>query len=488
MKNLRQLSRRTFGRLLTAALLLAWLASGTWARAADDKEAKKGIEGIWEGKLKIMAIELRLIVHVEKSDDGKYKSTLDSPDQGAKGIPIESATLDKNEVRFESKAIKLEYTGTINDDANEIVGRFKQGGLDLDLTFKRVEKEPELRRPQDPVAPFPYEEEEVSYSNADGSVKFAGTLTLPKSETPVAAVLLITGSGSQDRNETLLGHRPFLVLADHLTREGIAVLRVDDRGIGGTTGNTDDATSENFADDALAGVAFLQSRKEIDPKKIGLIGHSEGGLIGPLVASKSRDVAFIVMMAGTGVTGEEIILSQGALIAKAMGASDEDVAKAKKSQVESFDIIRKEKDVEKVQEKLMKLVEEELKAIPDGKEAKTARSAAEAQIKAVTSPWFRFFLTYDPRPALTKVRCPVLAINGELDLQVDPKLNLPEIEKALKSAGNPDFTLHEFPGLNHLFQHCQTGAPSEYGTIEETISPEVLSTISDWINKRMTEK
>jgi pimeloyl-ACP methyl ester carboxylesterase len=318
-------------------------------------------------------------------------------------------------------------------------------------------------------------------------------LTLPSDKGVFPAVLLISGSGPQDRNETIYNHHPFLVLADYLTRQGIAVLRVDDRGVGESTGDFSQATSEDFASDVLAGVEYLKTCKEIDPKKIGLIGHSEGGLIAPMVAVKSPDVAFIVLMAGTGLTGEEISYLQGALIAKAMDASEEDIAKNRRFNEKIFSVIKEEKDKKMAEERLHqmfmeyweKMSEEEKNIIGD---IGDPEEYLEAQLQNLLSPWLKFFLTYDPKPTLSKLKCPVLAINGEKDLQVPPKENLSAIEEALVAGGNKNFIVKELPGLNHLFQTAQTGVPSEYAKIEETISPIALKIITDWILEHTIDK
>jgi alpha-beta hydrolase superfamily lysophospholipase len=280
-----------------------------------------------------------------------------------------------------------------------------------------------------------------------------------------------------------MGHKPFLVLADHLTRKGIAVLRVDDRGMGKSGGDAARATTKDFADDAAAAVAFLKSRKEVNPKKIGLIGHSEGGIIAPLVANSGGDIAFMVLLAGTALPGEEILYQQGALIAKAQGAPDDAIKQQTEHQKQIFTVIRNAKDEKTLESEVRKVIEEQIAALPETERNRLGhlKQYAEIQTQAVCSPWFRFFLTYDPRPALSKLKCPVLALNGEKDLQVPPKTNLPEIEKALKTAGNKDVTIKELPGLNHLFQTAKTGAIEEYAQIEETMSPKALEEVADWI-------
>jgi hypothetical protein len=300
-------------------------------------------------------------------------------------------------------------------------------------------------------------------------------------------VILITGSGAQDRDESLLGHKPFFVIADYLTRRGIAVLRVDDRGIGGSTGKNNKSTTADFAGDVLAGVEFLKTRKEIDRKKIGLIGHSEGGVVAPLAASRSNDITFIVMLAGTGVNGEEIIQLQSDLISRASGEPEEEIRRGLQLNAAAIAVAKKNLDSTEEKLQLRKAVENFVTSLPDSDKAKMKNPVEEieAQTRMFFSPWAKFFLTYDPRLALQKVKCPVLAVNGEMDLQVPPKQNLAEIEKALKTGKNKHYTIKMLPGLNHLFQHSETGSPMEYGKIEETFAPEALQVVGDWIEQQV---
>jgi len=457
------------------------------ARAFPNAGAPPDLAGIWQGVLKISGIELRLVIKVSKTADDQYTATLDSPDQGAKDIPASLVELKNGDVKIEVKAILGAYNGRMSDD-NTITGEWKQGPTTLPLILKRTDKAPEPpRRPQEPQKPYPYNEEEVVYDNLKAGIKLAGTLTAPKTPGPFPAVVLISGSGPQDRDEALLGHKPFLVLADDLTRRGIAVLRYDDRGVGKSTGEFARATSADFAADALAGVEYLKTRKEINPKQIGLIGHSEGGLIAPMVATPSSGVAFIVLMAGPGISGEEILYLQGALIARANGAAETAIAKNLALQKKLFAVIKAEKDDAAAEKQLRPIWTQAFAAFTD--EDKKALEVAganpdtlfQAQLKQLVSPWFRYFLFYDPQRALKKVKCPVLAINGEKDLQVPPRENLAAIAKALKAGGNKNFLTKELPSLNHLFQTATTGAPGEYNKIEETIAPNALQMLGDWI-------
>lgn len=446
-----------------------------------------GIDGNWTGTLEVSGIKLRLTFKISKTADG-YRAKFDSTDQGMTDLDIDTVTREGDLVRFEAKKFAFAYEGKLNPKGDELTGTLRQGAATFALLLKRVTDVPKLNRPQDPQKPYPYNEEEVSYRNEKDNVKLAGTLSLPRTSGKHPAVILISGSGSQDRNETIAGHRPFLVLSDHLTRSGIAVLRVDDRGVGGSDLGSPTATSENYAEDVLAGIRFLKGRKEINPKQIGLIGHSEGGMIAPMVAAQSSDVAFIVLLAGMGQRGEDVIYTQTELIQKAQGTDPNVIARAVGLLKKINGIVRTEPD----EKRLEQLINEEITiyaAALDETEKKAFAPVA-STIKGLMPiyrlPWFRYFITFDPAPVLRKVKVPVLALNGELDLQVGWKQNLDLIATALKEGKNSDVTVMSFPKLNHLFQTSQTGSLSEYGLIEETMSPQVLKTISDWILKRTT--
>ena len=445
-----------------------------------------GEEQIWEGKLGLGAgASLRLVVRVQKTEDGRLLGRFESPDQSAQKLKLDSVTLDKTKLTFAMKSIGVTYEGKLNAEENEAVGTFIQSGTKLPLTLKKTDKASVVRRPQTPMPPYPYKAEELTYRNERAGITLAGTLTIPEGHGPFPAVILISGSGAQDRDETIFRHKPFLVLADMLTRRGVAVLRVDDRGVGGSSGSTSSSTSEDFAGDVEAGIALLKSRGDIDSRKIGLMGHSEGGIIAPIVAARSHDVAFIVLLAGTGLPGDEIVLLQARLIGKAMGASDKDLDKQQDMQERFFKIMKTETDPKKTGVALRDELKKQLGELSpeDRKKAGDIETQVENELKKVESPWFRFFLSFDPRPTLAKVQCPVLALNGEKDLQVPPKENLEEIAKAIKKGGNTRVTTKQLPGLNHLFQTCKTGAVSEYAEIEETIAPAALKVIGDWITE-----
>ncbi|MFQ5689063.1 MAG: alpha/beta hydrolase family protein [Gemmatimonadota bacterium] len=448
------------------------------------------LAGNWEGTLKTSGIELRVVFRIQRAKDGSYSATMDSPDQGARGILVSDVSFSGRAVKLTSAAVGGVFEGRLAEDGSTIEGEWRQGGATLPLVLRRVEQVTEVRRPQEPVPPYPYEVEQVRYPNAEVGNELAGTLTLPRGEGPFPAAVLISGSGPQDRDETVFGHRPFWILADYLTRRGIAVLRFDDRGVGGSTGSFPTATSEDFASDVRAGIAYLRTRPRVDAKRIGLIGHSEGGLIAPMVAAEDPSVAFVVLMAGPGLPGTEILERQAALIARAGGAPEEAIERNRRLQLELFEIVREEPDTAAAAKKLQAAIRQALASLSEEEKARAGlqgdpERVVEAQVRQVNSPWFRFFLTYDPRPTLRRVKAPVLAIGGELDLQVPPKQDLDAIAAALKAGGNPDFTVKQLAGLNHLFQEAKTGAPAEYGRIEQTVSPEALKLIGDWILKRM---
>ncbi len=444
---------------------------------------------VWEGALQVNGgIKLRLAFHVRPDTGNGFRSTMDSPDQGAFGLKVTTTEISKQSLKFTIKNVG-DFDGKLDESQAQAVGEWKQGGRSLPLTLKKVAEVTEVRRPQLPREPFPYRSEEVSYDSRARGVRIAGTLTIPSGAGPFPAALLITGSGSQDRDETLLGHKPFLVLADDLTRRGIAVLRVDDRGVGGSTGNPAEATTLDFVEDVLGGVDFLKAHAQIDSKRIGLIGHSEGGLIGPIVATRTNDVAFVVMMAGPGLPGDQIIAAQVGLILKAAGADPDKIQRSVQNQKRLLAIITSTTDAAQALTKLKAAQAELIAALPEAeRKAAAAVDPSGSQLAALNSPWFRYFLTYDPRPTLAKVTCPILAINGANDLQVPCKENLEAIELAVKSGGKTAVVIREMTGLNHLFQTSKTGAPAEYGTIEETFAPDALKVIGEWVVEQTRRK
>ena len=450
----------------------------TFKRGGPPVEARKpgkpsDIDGFWLGALDIGSAKLRIGFHIVNMEDG-LSATADSPDQGAKGMAVSSIARTGDKLKLEMKSIGASFEGTISEDLKSIEGTFTQSGNEIPLVLKPTSgpiAKIARKRPQNPVKPYPYRDEDVTYRNEAAGITLAATLTLPQGKGPFPAVVLITGSGPQDRDEALLEHKPFLVLADHLTRKGIAVLRADDRGVGKSGGDFTKATSADFATDAEAGLAFLKTRPEIDARRLGLIGHSEGGMIAPMIAARNREVAFIVLMAGTGVSGAEVLPAQVTAIAEAGGASHDKALAEGVNEREILALLLKGASEDELVKKMGELA------------PKVTEDQRRAQLKGLESPWFRYFLSYDPAEALRKVKCPVLALNGEKDMQVIPGQNLPAIRKALTEGGNKHFEAEQLPGLNHLFQTAKTGAPREYVEIEETIAPVALNRISDWVLK-----
>lgn len=439
---------------------------------------------IWEGKLSGIRIILKL------SEDSITKQRIgefDSPDQGAFGLKISELKITQDSVLAISSQIGGGFLGAFNADKTELVGDWKQGGGAFPLILKKVDQLAELVRPQTPKAPFPYSEKKVIYYNKDKSIQYGATLTLPDTNKNVPVVILITGSGQQDRDETLFGHKPFWVIADHLSRNGIAVLRVDDRGVGETTGEVMTATSLDFASDVLVGIEFLKAQKGIDVNKIGLLGHSEGGVIAPLAAIQSTDVAFIVSLAGVGIKGSELMERQLHASYRSMGLNDEEIASLDSLTQMMVDIGDRFSEKDDRRYEFQKGMYAWLESKPEpfllktGFKGPNADRTIDQMAGRLFLPWMRYFLKYDPETTLAKIKIPVLALNGEKDIQVAAKENLAGFDKFLTQAGNKNFRTISFPNLNHFFQHAETGAVSEYASIEETISPEVLNIIREWI-------
>lgn len=450
--------------------------------AAQNQANPQSVAGSWMGRLSLNGVTLRIVFNLTIAGRDSLAATLDSPDQGAKGIKIGPVKLENENIKISAPALMGEYNGTIMNDTL-IDGTWKQAGNTWPLSLVKLKKEFTLNRPQEPKPPFPYISEDVKFRNEKANIRLAGTLTIPAGDGPFRAAILISGSGTQNRNEELMGHKPFLVIADYLARNGITVLRVDDRGAGQSEAGTASPTTLDFASDVQAAFDFLKTRKEINPGFIGLIGHSEGGLIAPIVASVNHGVAFIISLSGTGVPGEQILYRQSYEINKASGMKKEDLRSSERMAHEMYAVLKMETDNKKATEEMSAILQKTLarqKSSPE--EVKKALDQFPVSAMTLTSPWFRTFLFLNPAEYWEKVTCPVLALNGDKDLQVSADVNLPAIKKALLSGGNRKVTTMSFPGLNHLYQHCKTGLPAEYGEIEETFSPEVLKIMSDWIH------
>jgi uncharacterized protein len=419
------------------------------------------VAGDWQGVLGGGPPPLHLAIHLTRDASGGLQGTFDSIDQGAMGISLSGVTLKDSTLTFRM-GTGASYEGKLAGD--EIHGMWTQGPTPDPLDFKRASAP---RRPQEPKKPYPYPSEDVSYRNKAAGISLAATFTIPEGKGPFPAVVLITGSGPQDRDSSVFGHKPFLVLADYLTRHGIAVLRADDRGVARSGGNFASATSADFATDAEAGLEWLKTRAEADPRKLGLIGHSEGGGITAMVAARNKDVAFIVSLAGPALKGDEIIVEQIVAANEAAGAPHDMAVQYGDGERRILNVAEAEKDPAQLREKLAAF-------LPADK--------IDESILVFTSPWYREFLVYDPAADWRKVSCPVLALFGEKDTQVPAAQNIAAIRKAL--AENRQAEADEMPGLNHLFQHAKTGMLTEYSAIEETMSPDVLNKVAAWIRER----
>jgi len=466
-------------RKCVPAIMMLFAAMGAYAQ---------DITGTWYGVLEVQGTRLRLVFHIDKINDG-YSGTLDSPDQGARGLVASSVSFVANNLEIEMIKYGIRYTGMLSDSGS-IAGTFKQGGATFPMNLSRNEiKEPEIPkivRPQDPVKPYPYYAEDVVFANKSAGIKLSGTLSLPAKEGNYPAVILISGSGPQNRDGEILDHRPFLVLSDYLTRNGFAVLRYDDRGVASSEGIFGAATSADFATDVTAALQYLQSRKEINHNKIGLIGHSEGGIIAQMTAAQNKDVAFVIMLAGPGIPGDKILLLQKELIERAQGVPHEVTEKGLASNKAIFDAIKTIDDDAALKAKLSGIVTKMIDEAtpPSGVDVDKA-TIIRGEVAKLSSPWMRTFVKYDPAANLGKITCPVLALNGDKDTQVPAKENLEAIRKYLTEGGNKQVTIKEMKGMNHLFQECNTGAPDEYETIQQTFSPVALKEIKDWLSLRV---
>ena len=455
--------------------IFLFISSSTFSFAQD-------ISGGWTGSLDFNGTQLPLVFNFTKTATG-YTATMDSPKQGAKGIAISTVNFTDKNLSLEVQAADIRYKGIWKSET-EITGTFEQGSFAVPMNLTKGVVE--IIRSQEPVKPYPYFTENVYFSNTKENIQLAGTLSLPKKEGKFPAVILISGSGQQNRDSEIFGHKPFLIIADYLTRNGIAVLRYDDRGVGESKGDPTLSTSADFANDANAAIAFLKTRKEINAKKIGIIGHSEGGMIAPMLAADDKNIAFLVLLAGTGVTGDVLLVDQNYEIGKLKGMTEEQLQAAKITNQNIYNIIKAEGNLAEVKKNLTAHFQISVDKIPE-KERPSKKEIDETlaqEVNAITTPWLRYFISYNPKENLKKVKCPVLVLNGEKDIQVTAKLNTEGIENSLKEGGNKNVEVKIFSGLNHLFQHCKTCTVEEYSQLEETFSPEVLKMMTDWIQQK----
>ena len=467
--------------ILVVVFLIATISIITEPVYAQTDEQNKVI-GSWEGKLRTPGGQLRIVLHISVNIEGNLESTLDSPDQGATGIPVTTTTFENGKLLVAATSIGGAYDGKLSKDGQTLKGQWSQAGMNLPLKLALTDAPSQLNRPQEPHPPYPYNEEEVTFNNREANIVIAGTLTTPNTDGPFPAVILVSGSGPQDRNETLMGHKPFLVIADYLTQRGIAVLRYDDRGVGKSTGDFTTATTEDLATDAQAAVNFLKSHPQIKPSDVGVIGHSEGGIIAPMLGAKPDNVGFIVLLAGPGLPGYDILVMQSELMAKAQGLSDQLVESLVLMNSSLYRVIM-DTDEENAEEAFNQKWLDMKREI--GGETATMLGFTAGRDKQIfqqlSSPWFRFFMSYDPLPTLKAVKVPILSMIGEKDLQVPAEANTDAIQSALASVDHTDYTTEILPDLNHLFQTANTGGVAEYGTIEETFAPAALTILGDWI-------
>jgi pimeloyl-ACP methyl ester carboxylesterase len=443
------------------------------------------INGTWKGELKQGTDNaVKFIFKVQSSGDS-LNTIIEIPTRGLSGLRTKSTRLSNNQLLIDASNLGFRYIGKRNSSQNQIEGFLEEGVNKVALNLFKEESaiKSTFNRPQEPIRPFPYFEEEVLIRNEKDNVSLSGTITLPKTPGKYPAVVLVSGSGPQDRDETFATHKTFLVLADYLTRHGIAVLRYDDRGVGKSTGDHYTATTNDFATDAASAILFLKSRPEINSERIGIIGHSEGAIIAPLVANRMSSVAFLVLLGGTGINGAEVSVQQ----AKSLrGFPVPDEASYELAIRQAIKIASQEKAINEIRVELQAHYTKSLSATL--KPLLGTNENVEAAIKNLvatrTTPWMRYFYTYNPSDALEKVKCPVLALNGDKDVQVNSTINQTAIRNALAKAKNKDFTVKEMQNLNHMFQECKTGSMQEYPLIEQTISPALLEDVSQWINKR----
>jgi pimeloyl-ACP methyl ester carboxylesterase len=438
------------------------------------------VSGTWSGELAVQGIKLPLVLHITQTGDS-LSSIMDSPAQGVKGMPVTATAFLKNQLTFSLANAGAAFTGTLQGDS--IAGTFTQSGASFPLVLKKQLKEKAYyNRPQTPGAAVKYKAEEVTIVNTQQVDTLAGTFTSPSDKKDFPVVVMITGSGSQNRDEEIVGHKPFLVIADYFTNHGIGVLRMDDRGMGGSSKGKEGATSADFATDINAAVEFLKAKGF---NRIGLVGHSEGGMIAPIVAGSNKNVRFIVSMAGPGIPIDELLALQVYAVGKSGGQAEDALQRSGASTNKVSQLIKSYQGAD-LKAALEKTINEEIDASPEVKNLSPEQknNLLKSQVAQVSSPWFQYFIRFNPAQYWSRLKIPVLAINGSKDVQVIAKQNLDGIKKSLQQAGNTKFQVTELPGLNHLFQEATTGSPAEYAQIEQTISPAALELMTQWILKQ----
>ncbi len=449
----------------------------------------EGIGGEWFGELDAGPMVLRLALHMKSSPEGDLSGSMDSLDQAAEGIVIDVATYEEGTFKYSIHRIGGSYEGELNEDGSELKGTWKQGGQAMPLTFRRVEKPFALNRPQEPVGPFPYEEREVRFRNEVDGISLAGTFVVPEGEGTFPTVVFFSGSGPQDRDESLVGHRPFAVIADVLARRGIASLRFDDRGVGGSEGDLMNSVTSSFANDAIAAIRFLEAQTEVDLDALGLIGHSEGGLVGPMVAVKDKQLDYLILLAPPGESLDKLLLRQSADALRLRGVDEELILQLQRDSAGDMVLI---KDLNLSQEELITKLRERAELVKANyeegvlEELGLTDAVFEQSLRLVSTKWFRSLMNIDPVVYLDQVSIPTLALFGEKDVQVAAQVNADVLQASFYRSGNKEASVKIQPNLNHLFQNCETGSMEEYGQIEETFDVETLGLIGDWILQRQS--
>lgn len=453
-------------------VLLIFITSSAWCDTQD-------ILGSWMGTLQVADQELRMAYTIDLNQDGSLSAFMHSVDEVIYDIPVNEIHYEEPWLTMISEAVRVTYEGQLVKGRSSIHfdGHWLQSGQTLDLDLLPVEDILRPIRPQNPQPPFSYEQQEVVFENIPAGIQLAGTLTIPEGTGPFPVLVTISGSGSQDRNSNFFEHKPFWVMADYFARLGIAVLRYDDRGVGGSTNSETEATTADLAGDVIAAVSFLLDHPDIDPNRIGLIGHSEGGIIAPMVATQIEDIALIVLLAGPAVPGSKILLDQNKDIFRAKGAPESVIENRLTYLRQVYQILQDDPNDLITREKIQQ-------AYTQTYDSALSQEELVNEVEAWTSLWLRFFIFYDPGPTLAQVTCPILALFCELDIQVDVNENMPVMESILAEAGHTDYLVHELPELNHLFQTAQTGTIEEYAQIDETFSPAALDFIGEWISER----
>jgi uncharacterized protein len=467
------------------------------------KSYAQNITGTWEGSLNVQGNQIPIVFHISKDSANKLIASFDSPSQHAFNLPCSEVILKDDSVNLIMPIIKGKYTGLLSKDNKQVDGFWFQGPGSLPLSITKTSETAvvkEHKRPQTPKPPFPYNSDDVVYMNADKSLQYGATLTYPKTDSinlsanakTYPAVLLITGSGQQDRDENLFDHKPFAIIADYLTRNGFAVLRVDDQGIGKSTGNFGQATTADFAKDVEASLDFLEKQSMVNKEKIGLIGHSEGGMIAPMVADERKEIEFIVLLAGPGIPIIDLMQQQMEAVSLSEGSSPAEAkAGGQLMHIVWEEAVKNEDSATTVKNIRMK-IDTWSKTLDTGTLAKIKKnntSAINSQIAQAMSllngKWYKYFISFNPQPYLQKLNCKVLALNGSKDVQVVAEPNLNGIRSSLKKSKSPEYEVIEIPGLNHLFQTCIKCSPSEYNDLEESFSPKALDIMGNWLQKNV---